>query len=189
MRIDKRLNFIVPIEREDGPTVYVHAMPLPREAFERYAVILAQTFSAIHNKGIGLISAPRVAAVLLKELAIKDGSWEGPEGVEAGLIQEIRRLSNAIIKTDAGWKPVPIGDALKRGALSPEEAAEVDGLVTFFIVISAMQRRDEVDAILNYAANAWGALTSFSNCTDFAVSLTTSTAGAGSKPAGPSSKP
>jgi hypothetical protein len=174
MRINQKLNFLIPIDRDDG-TLYVHCAPLHREVFERYFMVLSQTFTAIYGQGISLISGPRVAALLLRQIATANGEWDGPEGVEAGLMGEIRRLSNMIINTPQGWQTVPLYDALKEGRLDEDEAAEVEGVMTFFIVASAMHKRSELPAILAFAGKTWGALTSSLNSTDFAASLPTLT--------------
>jgi hypothetical protein len=180
-RIDRRLNFVVPIKREGG-TVYVHAMPLLRETFERYAVVLAQTYGMIHGKGLGVVTGPRIAHLLLKQIAIAEGVWEGPEGVELGLMAEIKRLANMVTLTEQGWRPLGLEDALKRGALDEDEASEVLGLITFFTVTSAVERKDQSLSILTFAAQMWGALTTSLNCTEFGNSLPTSTAPAPSPP-------
>lgn len=174
MKINSKLNFVVPIKREDG-TVYVHCMPLMRETFERYAVVLAQTYGMIHGKGLGVVTGPRIAHFLLKQIAQAEGIWDGPEGVELGLAAEIRRLSNMVTLTDEGWRSVPLEDALKRKALDEDEVSEVLGLITFFTVVSAVERKDQSLSILSFAAQMWGALTTSSSCTEFAASLQTST--------------
>jgi hypothetical protein len=58
------------------------------------------------------MSGPRVAAMILKDKAIELGVWDGPEGVERGLIQEIRRLANVFVPTDKGWETIPINEAV-----------------------------------------------------------------------------
>lgn len=176
MRIERaKLHFIVPIERDDGATVYVHSAPLHREVFERYFMPLSQTFTAIYGQGISLISGPRVAALMLRKIAEVSGEWEGPEGVRDGLKAEIERLSSFIAMTPDGWQPIPLHDALQAGALDPDEAAEVDGMVTFFIVASAMHKRSELAGVLTFAAKTWSAQISSLNSTAFAASLPTST--------------
>jgi hypothetical protein len=181
-RIDRKLNFVVPVKRDSG-TVYVHSMPLMRETFERYAVVLAQTYGMIHGKGLGVVTGPRIAHILLKQIAQAEHIWDGEEGVERGLMAEIRRLSNLVALTDKGWRAVSLEDALKRGALDADEASEVLGLITFFTVTSAVERKDQSVSILNFAAQMWGAQTSSLNCTEFADSLPTSTTDEISAPA------
>ena len=48
MKIDKKLNLIVPVYGDDEKTIrcYVHSTPISRETFERYFLIIGQTFGA-----------------------------------------------------------------------------------------------------------------------------------------------
>jgi hypothetical protein len=171
MKIDKKLNFIIPIERETE-VVYVHCTPLLRETFKRFYLILAQTFTAIYTKGVTLVSGPRVAALMLQEIAEADGSWDF---VQEGLVNEIHRLANMIVLTEGGWKTVPLETALRRGALSLDEVDEVEGYLTFFIVASAMHTKEELPGVLERVSRVWGLQTSSLNCTEFAKSLPTPT--------------
>jgi hypothetical protein len=177
MRLDRRLNFVIPIE-QDGKTVYVHSMPISRDVFERYAIVIAKTFAAIYNEGLGIIAGPRVAAHVLKKVAVASGEWDGESGVARGLMAEIRRLSNVLVPGAKGWETVPLEDAIKRGMIDPEDASEVENAVVFFCVASSMHKRAELKAVLDGASMYWGARVESSNCTEFAASLPTSTAGA-----------
>ena len=76
MKIDKKLNLVIPIETDDG-TLYVHSMPIRREIFDTYFLVLSKTFAAIHGEGLGEIAGPRVAALILKKIAMDTGMWEG----------------------------------------------------------------------------------------------------------------
>ena len=63
--IDKRLNLVVPIDRDDGTILYVHSTPLPRPVFERYVRVIAKTFAEIVTGGYSAAAGPRIAALLL----------------------------------------------------------------------------------------------------------------------------
>ena len=175
MKLNRKLNFVIPVEGDTG-TLYVHSMPLSREVFERYYVTIAQTFTKIYTQGITLVAGPRVAYMTLKEVAIENGVWEGPLGVEQGLIAEINRLSNVIIPVDGGWASVPLHDAIQKGVLDQEDVDEVMGIVTFFIVASAMHKRTELPALLEYVAKTWTAQLSSLNSTEYQTFLRTSIA-------------
>ena len=178
MKLDRQLNLVIPIYGEDEKTVlcHVHSTPISREVFERYFVPIGQTFSQIFSLGFGQAGGPRVAMLLLKRIAQKMEVWEGPEGVEAGLVAEIRRLTVVLALIDGAWRQVPLHVAVERGILDEEDRGEVENAIVFFIAVSAMLRRKERREMLDEALNLWGARTSSSTSTEFAASLPTSTA-------------
>ncbi len=175
MRIDKALNLVIPVETENG-TVHVHSMPISRDVFERYFLVISKTFAALYSQGLNHIAGPRVAALMLKRLAIDDGVWEGEAGVEVGLMAEIRRLTNVAVPGPNGWTTVPLYDALQRGFLTQDDVLEAEGCIVFFTCISAMHKRKDVPAFLNGMCELWGAETTYSSCTELTASLLTSTA-------------
>ena len=170
MRLDQRLNFIIPVERDDGVTVYVHAMPISRETFERYFLVIARTFSAISTEGIGIT---RVIVLMLRKIASDMGIWDGPGGVENGLMNEIRRLANVVTPGPKGWETIPFADALAVKILSEEDVSEVENALVFFTVVSVMNRRRGLKDILDNLGQLWSARTSPLNCTEYAASLPT----------------
>lgn len=176
MRIDKKLNLVVPIEREDGSILYVHSTPLRHEVFEKYCLIIGQTFSAIYTGGLNISSGPRLAAMLLKQIAVAGELWDGDEGVERGLVAEIIRVSNVLVLTaDRGWATVPMYDAIKQELLSEDELSEAQGAITFFIVASAMHTRQQLGSVLSSFTRLWSLLTTPLTVTEYASSLKTST--------------
>ena len=44
MKIDRRLNLVQPIETGSG-TVYLHSVPLSREVWETYFLVLSKTYA------------------------------------------------------------------------------------------------------------------------------------------------
>lgn len=174
MRIDKALNLVVQVENEDGQLIHVHSMALLRETFERYFLVISKTFAAIHSEGLGAISGPRIAALMLKRIALDMGEWEGVDGIENGLVSEIRRLSNVIMPTDTGWQSVPFQDAITHQYLSAEDIEEVEGIIVFFILNSAMHRQVRKQTFIDAGAQLWGALTTSLSVTEYRNSLPTS---------------
>ena len=189
MRVDRRLNLVIPIEEGDS-SLYVHAVPLSREVFERFFLVLSKTFTFIYTQGLNVVSGPRVAALTLRKIAETDGVWEGETGVERGLMGEIKRLTNVICMTDQGWQPIPFEMAVKQGKLDSEIASEVENVIVFFMVASAVHLRTELPEIYNLLGGLCHALVTSSNCTEYAASLPTSmpAASSGAK-ATPSSIP
>lgn len=180
MNIDRNLNIVIPIERESGP-VYVHAAPISRAVFERYFLVISKTFAAIHAEGLSALSGPRVAGMMLKKIAQDREEWDGPEGVERGLMMEIRRLSSVVQpKTSGGWETVPLQEALDRKTLDEDDVSEVENVLVFFTVAYSMLRKGDRRPALEGASSIWGARIESLNSTAFAASLPTSTATASS---------
>jgi hypothetical protein len=201
MRIDRKLNFVIPIygdekiktdaegqpiKGDDGKPVmfqpviaYVHSTPLAAETVDKHFLILGQTFSSIFNNGLGTAAGPGMAMRLLKSLAIRTRQWEdspdGEQGVRTGLVEEIRRLTMVIVPGASGWQPIPLQVAVDRKILIEEDRSEVENAIVFFIAVSATLNRAERKPMLETACGLWSALLSQSNPTDFAASLTTST--------------
>ena len=180
MKIDKNLNLVIPIYGDDDSTVraYVHSTPIAREVFEKYFMTIAQTFASIYGGGLGQLGGPPVAMLLLKQQAEKANAWDGPEGINAGLVEEIRRMTSVIVPGEPGkgWQPLPLQVAVDRGFLNPDDKAEVENAIVFFIVVSAMHNRAVRRPILEGAVDLWGAQISSLNSSAFAASLATSTA-------------
>jgi hypothetical protein len=175
VRINSNLNLVFPVDTASNGTVYVHATPLSREVFERYFLVISRTFTAIYAEGLQIMGGPRVAALMLKKVAEERGEWDGPDGVRDGLMAEIRRLMNVAVVGPEGWKSLPYHTARRDGTIDDDDAAEVEGIVCFFISASAMHLRSQLPSILSGVSSLWGAQTTSSNSTEYAASLPIST--------------
>lgn len=169
--ITPKLNLVIPVE-QGGLVSYVHSAPLSREVFERYFLVIARTFSRIYAAGLGEVAGPRVAALMLKQVAQEMNVWDGPTGAEVGLIAEFRRLSNVI---GPGGAAIPLQEAVDQKLLSPDDLSEVENALAFFMVTSAMHRRSQMEVSLDGLASLWGGLSTSLNCTEYAASLRTQT--------------
>ena len=186
MKINRKLNLVIPVETETAGIVHVHSMPIGREVFERFYKVIACTLTAIFEDGVGRISGPRVAALMLRQeterLApptdeARAAAWEA---VQTGLFGEIHRLTSILMPgSTKGWELVPYDEAVKRGVISADDAAEVDNALAFFTVVSSMMRGKDLDASLE-GSKLWGGSTTSLNSTAYANSLTTSTEDANS---------
>jgi hypothetical protein len=175
MRIDKKLNFVVELPRDDEGTLYVHATPISREAFETYFLPISVAFARLWSEGLSVVSGPRVAMMMLKKVAEDRGIWEGPDGVKDGLAEEMKRLTNVVLKTPSGWSTVTMYDAVKQKLLSDDEQHVAENAVCFFILASAMYGRRELASLLEATNGLWGTRSVLSSSTEFAASLATST--------------
>jgi hypothetical protein len=185
MLINNAMNIVISLERDDGSTVYVHATPASPEMFKRYFMVLSKTFTSFMNERLGPVGGPRIGAMLLEQTAKETlrfrgdpptSWWEGPDGVEAGLLGEMRRLASVIaLHPERGWSPLPLDEALRLHQLTTEEADEVLNQLAFFTVCSlAPPKKDRRSWVEGGAAICGSQITS-SNCMEFAASLPTST--------------
>ncbi len=152
MKIDRKLNLVIPLEREDGTSLWIYATPIRKEVFETYFLVLAKTFSALSRNGLDPRSGPTVAALMLKEIALgtprdSETNWfEGDDGVggKTGLLAEIVRLSNCLVGTaDNGWQTIPLQDALDKKLITDDEKSEVMNLLAFFTVSSLIAPKQD----------------------------------------------
>lgn len=194
MKLDNRLQLVIPVEQSNG-VIYVHSTPITAETFRRYHMVIAKTFNAIYSEKLGPLTGPRVAAMMLEDIAKADGVWEGPLGVEKGLIQEIRRLSNVIVPTGGparldpkegaanpdvwraqGWDTIMLYDALQQKMIDEDDLEVVENAMVFFIVVSSMHTKAVLPGVMATVCGLWNAQMSSLNSTAFAASLPTSTA-------------
>lgn len=185
IRVDEKLNFTIPIERaSDGRRIYVHAMPVSREVFDTYFLVIGQTFTMINGGRLGVVAGPRLAWRLLRKAAMDLGEWEGPEGVEQGFLGEVVRMASVVApvaENGGGWETIPLDQALNQGIIGEEDKDVVLNALVFFTVSSLMLpkrmngasfRREYLDGALRL----WAAQTSPLNVTDYIASLKTLTA-------------
>ena len=192
--INRQLNLVIPIARDDETVLHIHCTPIRSETFEFYHMVLAKTWSGFIQNGLDPRSAPSVAALVLKDTAKATvrvpgmSWWEGNDGVggDAGLLAEVIRLSNAVVPSkDNGWSSIPLQMAIDQNLVTAEEKSEVMNLVTFFTVASSMPPRVDREKIVRGMASMYELLTTYSNSTEFANSLKTLTPDASSGQKGP----
>jgi len=213
MKINQRLNFVIPIfgaevvktDAEGNPVLgddgkpekhqpvacYVHAIPLAAEIVDRYFLIIAQTYSQIMTQGLGTAGGPGHALRMMRMIAKRTDAWDGLEGVQKGLIEEMRRTTSVIVPSDGGWAPVPLQVAVDRGHLDDEDRGEVENAIVFFIAASATLARALRRPILESAGALWSVQISSLSASEFASSLPRSrgTANSGARPHAHASAP
>lgn len=185
MRIDKALNFVIPILRGEGdePTLYVHAVPISLEVFEAHYLVLSKTWATLIGNGLDPRTAPSVAELALRDVAKSTPRgpgvtwWEGPDGVggERGLLAELRRLSSAIVPTDDGWRPTPLDSAIASGEVTKGEERELMNLLAFFTVASHVPASEDRARLIRGEASMYDSLLTPLDSMNYAASLKTST--------------
>lgn len=175
--LDRKLNLTIEIDRPDGSIIHIHSTPVAPEIFDRYFMVIAQTYTALMERGSSFMvsSGPKVAFLLMKEIATQEGRWDGELGLARGFVAEVRRLTNVLMPTDDGWDMIPFEEAAKKHMVDAEQAAEVDGILAFFTVLSLMVRKAGRPTVLANSFTLWGGQITSSTCTEFRDSLPTST--------------
>lgn len=174
MKVDRKLNLVVPIHRETG-SIYVHSTPISYEVFERHFLVIAKTNAAIFDQGLSFTTGPKVAALMLKQHAKNLGIWDGPEGVEIGLMAEIRRLANVIAPSGKGYTALPIDVAVAQGLIDADEVREVEGELVFFTLECCLRKKVQLPMFLAPMHRLCGSLSTPLNATEYAASLPIST--------------
>jgi hypothetical protein len=185
MEINKRLNLVIPIERADGTMVYAYSIPIAKTIFERYYMVFAKAFSVIYGGGLGIMVGPRVAAMVLRDAAKDLGVWDGPEGAEHGLVNEIHRLTYVVVLTERGWETIPFQEAIAKKLIDEEDVGEVDNAISFFTLASHMHRKKDKVGIMEGAVKLWGGHLESLSYTEFCAYLPTSTEAAISRTSQP----
>lgn len=172
MKIDKKLNFVSTISRDDGSLIYLHVVPFPYEVVENHCLLLGSMFNNFFSL-VGTVGAPRVAAMMLrKTLKAQQENGLIPAGTPT-IVDDIQRLAT-VIWSDAGvWKSSPLDTALKQGILSDDEYREVEGEVVFFMVSSAIQKANLIVPTIGKALEMYSGQLVSLNATAFKDSLLT----------------
>lgn len=162
MKIDKKLNFVSTITRDDGSMVYLHVVPFPYEVVEQNCVLLGNLFNNFFTL-VGTVGAPRVAAMMLRNI-IKSRQENGDIAPGAPtIIDDIQRLTTVIWNDNGMWKPSPLDAAFKNGLITPDEYREIEGEIVFFMVSSAIQKANLVEGTMGHALKMYsGQLVSLS---------------------------
>ena len=176
MKIDRQLNVVIPITRDDESTIYAHVTPVSREVFDANFIVMSKAFAAIYAEGLNHIAGPMVAMRVIKHVA-KDLKME--QEVATGLLAEIRRLTN--ILAPPAFAPIPLDVALQQEIISLEDADEVENAAAFFTLSSAMHRRQDRKSFMERAASLWGAQVTSSTIMESSASWLKSTQDAATK--------
>jgi len=175
MRINKALNIVIPVEYEKGGQIFVHSTPISREIFEQYFLVISKTFASIFSQGLGAVAGPRVAYLMLKQTAEDMGVWMGDTGVKNGLVNEIIRLTNVLVPGKKGWQSLPFYTAIEKEILDVDTVAEIEGELIFFTCVSMMNKKNQVEGIMETVGGLWGSQITSLNFMEFTASLKTST--------------
>lgn len=153
MKIDQTLNLVSTVSREGDLPAYVYVTPFPYEIVEENHELLAQVFSRFYQN-VGELGGVRVAAMMLRT-AIKNSLPDDHSGPT--LIDEIARFSSVVAWDGQKWKSYPLEQAIKNEIISVDEWRDVEGEVAFFIVGSAIQKKNLIAPMVGRILGAYGA--------------------------------
>lgn len=177
MVIDRNLRLVVSVEREKS-TIYCYSVPISREVFANYCMVLGKAFSLILSQGLNVATGPGMATLLLKRIAHEDGLWEGPEGVANGLLNEIRRLTTVIVPGKSGWETMLLQEAVDKKFFDEDELYEVMNAIVFFTCAWHILRKTSpgpLSGTLDAMRQLWVASTTSLSLMDYINSLPTLT--------------
>ncbi len=169
--LNRKLNIVLNVDTEKGP-IYIHSAPISREVFEDNYLVISRAFTQVYTNGLGPVTGPRVAALLLRDEAKKMDIWER---TQQSLMAEIYRLTNVIAPGEGGWEQYPFGVAKQRGILDADAAAEAENCIIYFTCASSVHLRAELGVALEGLSTLWGAQTTLLNVTEYMRSLPIST--------------
>jgi hypothetical protein len=169
--INKKLNLVLPLETDNGK-IWIHSVPISREVFESNYLLLVRTLSDLYANGIGPSFAPRVARLRLKDTAKE---MNDQEDISANLMNEIHRLTNALMPSNGQWQTIPFIEVINRKLIDDQTIAEVENAIVYFTVASAVHLRNELQMAYQGLKNSWNAQTTLLNVTEYGNSLVTST--------------
>lgn len=180
MKIDKKLNLVTSVTREDGSIVYLHVTPFPYEVVEEHCVLLGNLFTNFITQ-VGPLGSARVAAMMLKkrlkqeqEARLEDGKSLSDLPKSLTLVDEIQRLTVVIHNVGGQWKTTPLEVAFNQGIIDSDEYREVEGEVVFFMVSSAIQKASLLAPTVGTVIKMYDGQLTSSSVTAFRDSLQTS---------------
>ena len=79
VKLNRKLNLVLSAGSEDD-TIYIHSTPISRAVFEDNFLVISRAFTAVYTNGLGPVTGPRVAALLLAAAALtkiqgEHGTW------------------------------------------------------------------------------------------------------------------
>ena len=138
------------------------------------------------SRPVSFLTGPKTASLTLEEIAreTERGNaggtwWDGVDGVENGLMAEIRRLCIVFAPADGGgYTQLLLPDAVTKGLLSERELLQLESALVFFTVTWHLEREDRRLRMLTVSAGMSNGQITSSSITDFRASLTMSTTAA-----------
>lgn len=172
MEINRKMNLVVPVDTDKG-RIYIHSTPISKEVYRENFLVLGKVFAQVFGEGLGVISGPRVAYMMLEKIAKDAGAWDGDRGVKNSIISEVIKNSKAIIPIEGkGWDDMPLDVAIDRGHVDPDDVLSE---LIFFTCVFAINKPAQAIQVMGDVNTLWGSAITSQSSTDWMKSLPTST--------------
>ena len=138
-KIGRDLKLVVPLELDDGTPGFVHSVSISLEAFGVNFRILGRAWSMMMRDEVTPDAGGRFAfAYLLDAAQNLYGEEDGTRRANA-ILTEIMRGSTFISQGKDGIQSGPYYNAKQNGAISAEDARQVESILVFFILVLLSQ--------------------------------------------------
>jgi hypothetical protein len=186
LKLNKQLSLVIECDGGDTP-IYVHAEPIPRDVFDRFALTFAQTFEAIYMNGASLAGARIAKTFFVNAVVSRINDADNSEAerkralardsLEAELFAPMRQFANVLSSKNGHWEHWQLDDAVHAGILDETDKSEVENILTFFTVLYHIHLKSERERELRLLLKVWNARIEYLRFTEFLNSLPTSTPG------------
>lgn len=133
--IDKRLNLVLEVEREDKSTCYVHSVPISRNMWKTHYTFLSMSINSLYADGFPPSTCARITYNRMLEIAEEQKERFGD--LQKTLFAEIWRLTNVIVPGENGYETVPFYNAMRdEKLLDADNVEEVQNFICFFTAAS-----------------------------------------------------
>jgi hypothetical protein len=133
--LDKRLNLVLEVERDDKSIVYVHSIPISRQMWKTHYTFISMAINSMYTDGFPPATCARVCYHRMLELAEQNRDRFGDLG--RTLFAEMWRLTNVLVPTDQGYEDIPFYNLIKGDKeLDADNVEEIQNFICFFMAAS-----------------------------------------------------
>jgi hypothetical protein len=133
--LDKRLNLVLEVERDDKSICYIHSAPISRNLWKTHYTFLSMSINSLYADGFPPSTCARIIYNRMLEIAEQQKDRFG--NLSKTLFPEIWRLTNVLVPTDQGFDTVSFYDAMRDPKiLDQDNVEEVQNFICFFTAAS-----------------------------------------------------
>jgi hypothetical protein len=170
VKLNRKLNVVLPPFTTDKGQVYVYSTPIALPMFRDHYRMLGRTFTEIQRLGYGPITGPSLASYVFRD----EAKAYGDEAHSEMLLNEVKRLTFVVYPNDRGWANMPFVSSVKQGVLTEEQGDEAENFLVYFTCASWIKLPSEAIA-MESLRTLWQAQIISSTVMEFMNSLPTST--------------
>jgi hypothetical protein len=175
MAIDKRLNLVLEVERDDKTVCYVHSIPISRNLWKTHYTFLSMALNSLYADGFPPSTCARIVYQRMQEIAEKekDRFGDGPKA----LFAEIWRNTTVRVPTDQGYEHILFYDIMRNDKIfDADNVDEVQNFICFFTAGSWVHglSKKEREAFQNLLTKGFGVQITALSATEYMNSVQTS---------------